>query len=128
MGEDNGPMNDGNLYDEQQRIIRELRAELARWHACNDAEIAANAKACELLAQVKPEVERLRAERDEARQALDDLYTVQNGAPLYKYEAAWNAAMNRAAAILEPLWKAQIEADNTPTTGGQGEGGKHGNS
>lgn len=126
MGEDNGPMNTGNLYDEQQRIIRELRAELARWHACNDAEIAANAKACELLAQVKPEVERLRAERDAARaecaawRALMKLQEDEPDASLDEIDALCIviADTRQAHDTLCPNW-------HPPTTGGQGEGGKH---
>lgn len=111
-------MNTGNLYDEQQRIIRELRAELARWHACNDAEIAANAKACELLAQVKPEVERLRAERDAARAECVAWRSEQHADSLSirRLIRERDAAME-AHDTLCPNW-------HTPTTGGQGEGGE----
>jgi hypothetical protein len=39
-------------------------------------------------------------ERDRLREALEDLMEVQNGPPLLKYEAAWNAAMEKGYAAL----------------------------
>lgn len=42
------------------------------------------------------------AEIKRLREALELLHSVQNGSPLYKYEADWNKAMEMTAALLWP--------------------------
>jgi len=45
-------------------------------------------------------IERTERERDEAIEAIACLHAEQNGPPLIHHEAAWNAAMAKAEAIL----------------------------
>lgn len=49
--------------------------------------------------------DKLRAERDAAIEALQELYDYQNGPPLLKYEIEWNQAMLKARIALAPSWE-----------------------
>ena len=43
----------------------------------------------------------LQGKLKDIREVLRDLFDCQNGCPLFKYEKQWNAAMERASAILQ---------------------------
>lgn len=63
---------------------------------------------------------RLLHEHEEAIDALDELYGLQNGPPLSKYEEAWNTAMEKAAVLLRANGRLGPErpsaAEDVPTS------------
>jgi len=58
-----------------------------------------------------------RGERDDAREAVACLHAEQNGPPLIQHEAAWNAAMAKAEAVLVAARAASEGAEEPPCLG-----------
>ena len=52
------------------------------------------------IARLERRLSRMRRIQADALDCLSDLYAVQNGCPLPKYEADWTAAMRRAERLL----------------------------
>ena len=58
-----------------------------------------NAGRAEIIQQAAT-IERLQAENSQLREALESLLDEQNGPPLIRHAASWQAAVDRAMAIL----------------------------
>ena len=70
----------------------EAAAELRRLHAEN-----------ERIGPLAERVLELKAQRDALLEALQALYDEQNGPPLIRHQAAWEAAMEKARAAIKAV-------------------------